>query len=70
MKKNYYRLVDSDYCTISTYVGTKSNANAYFRRFVQRCIPGPLTSPLLVVTYSTFDNMRKAKDSISVTTLH
>lgn len=71
MKKNYYRLVNSDYFCVATYYGTKSNGNAYFRRFVKSTIPSEFANGLYtVLTYASYDTFVRSVDSIYISKLN
>lgn len=69
MKTNYYRLTDGNFNTVATYIGTKSNANAYFKRFLLKCPGLELVYPFNVLVFKSFIDMADCKNSISMTSL-
>lgn len=69
MKKNYYRLLANGYYTVATYYGTKSNANAYFRRWISKAIPEDFGKPIKVHVYSGYFDFLEGINPISVTIL-
>nr|DAT86987.1 MAG TPA: hypothetical protein [Microviridae sp.] len=70
MKKNYYRLVDANFYCVATYYGTKSNANAYFRRYLFSSIPVKYSHDLYrVLTYSSYETFLQSSNSVHVSYL-
>ena len=69
MKKYYYRLLSNGYYTVATYCGTKSNANAYFRRWISKNVPETISHPLKVHVYSNYLDFIQEANCISVTIL-
>ena len=70
MKKNYYRLVDANFYCVATYYGTKSNANAYFRRYLSSSIPVEYSRDLYrVLTYSSYETFLRSSESAYVSYL-
>uniref|UniRef100_A0AAU8AX86 KTSC domain-containing protein n=1 Tax=Dulem virus 252 TaxID=3145729 RepID=A0AAU8AX86_9VIRU len=70
MKKNYYRLVDADFYCVATYYGTKSNANAYFCRYLSSSVPVKYSHDLYrVLTYSSYESFLQSSDSAYVSYL-
>lgn len=64
MKKNYYRLFDKNYYCVATYCGTKSNANAYFKRKIESLIPAIYAhDPFYVATYRGYNNFLYAMNA-------
>lgn len=68
MKKNYYRLIPVGYNTVATYFGTKSNANAYFRRFIVYCAPFH-SRTWKVLTFTSYADFEDCINEVSVTYL-
>ncbi|WP_347223399.1 hypothetical protein [Bacteroides congonensis] len=69
MKKNYYRLLAGSYYTVATYCGTKSNANAYFRRWASRNVPGPFDDHFIIHVYSNYFDFLHGINVINITVL-
>lgn len=69
MKKNYYRLFANGYYTVATYCGTKSNANAYFRRWISRNVPETAEHPFKVHAYGNYLDFVQEVNFISSTIL-
>ena len=69
MKKNYYRLFAKGFYTVATYCGTKSNANAYFRRWISRNVPSTVEHPFEIHVYSNYFDFFQEINPISLTIL-
>ena len=68
MKKNYYELQVyvrlRGYVTVSTYYGTRSNANRKFRLAFSSMVDDPHSYVLRVCTYSSLDSMISCESPI------
>lgn len=69
MRKKYYRLFANGYYTVATYCGTKSNANAYFRRWISRNVPETFDRPLMVYVYGNYLDFVQEINFIGITIL-
>ena len=69
MKKNYYRLLVGIDHTVATYYGTKSNANAYFHRWVSRNAPELIDDYFVIHVYSNYYDFIHEINVISLTVL-
>ena len=69
MRRYYYRLLTNGYYTVATYCGTKSNANAYFRRWISRNVPSTVEHPFEVHVYSNYFDFFQEINPISLTIL-
>lgn len=69
MKKNYYRLLTNGNYTVATYYGTKSNANAYFRRWIPKNVPETASHTFKVCGYGNYFDFVQEDNFFSFTIL-
>lgn len=67
MKEHYYFTLFIGHLVANTYVGTRSNARAYFKRWIEKEIPNPEDYSFAISRYSYLSDMLLDLNPLSCT---